>query len=235
MEKKTNLLRRKKLLKGIFGNLAKSYVLIITGQSGAGKETLREGIKRIAPAAFPVSYIVGTGDEFRMRIPTFTLGMRTRLQEIQDTGQLQSGDLAAAVVIMTILEEWDGKGLLVLEGSPRTIVEAEALHRFITTVLQKRIVIVNLHTSDALATERLMKRHQLEKKKGGAVRKETSNLVAIKTKLKFYYEHVLQAFLHMRGDLHGVVGFQVTVSRKKSPRDVLEEVIGRMPVSDTLS
>lgn len=117
-------------MKGIYKNLAAECVVLITGQSGAGKGTLVEGLQRLLPPGIFIRSLVSTGDQFRSKLKTVSPDVHAVLQRINDLGERQDGFVAAMLVAMRVMDSWHKNGLTIIEGSPRSPKEAEYLHTF---------------------------------------------------------------------------------------------------------
>lgn len=228
------ILDKKELLEGIFGNLVKDCVLMITGQSGAGKGTLVKRLHTFIPEHLRL-FGVGTGEEFRKGIDGgFSPIVRRRIRTINDSGGLQDPLIAASLVVGKIMRELKGNDLIVVEGSPRTRPEAEYLHRYTCDFLQRRIVLLNLVVSDELAIQRMIQRKEEDRLAGRKLRTDTATPEARQKKAAFYHEHVVPAVNYMsrRSQTEAVV---ISIDTDNlSPDHVLEQVLGRMPVSDTV-
>lgn len=227
-----SILEDKERLKEIFSSLTAECVLIITGQSGAGKEVLLHGLHRIAPVEFPLS-VIQTGEEFRNNMEKFSPVIRQQMQETNDRGQRQDGRIAAVLVKAKLLFELSkNSGPTIIEGSPRSIIEAEQLYDFIWNVLHRRIILVDLYAPDWLATERILHRNEEDRKANRPIRTDTDTPEKIETKIKFYHSDVTPAVQRMReySKWHVIV-LRVAVIRGMTPDHVLEEVLTRLPLN----
>lgn len=101
--------------------------IILIGPPGAGKGTQAELIK----AAYPIPHI-STGDMFREAVANQT-EMGTEAKKYMDAGQLVPDEVTIGIVEER-LEKTDCESGFLLDGFPRTIVQAQALDR----VLAKR-------------------------------------------------------------------------------------------------
>jgi adenylate kinase family enzyme len=231
-----SLLDNRGLLKGIFSNLAKECVILVTGQSGAGKGTLIDGFKKLNFYDAQVKCIVSTGDEFRKKINTASSDVRDILQSINDRGERQNGFIAAMLVSMEVMNYWDKRGITIIEGSPRSPEEVEYLLKFFFGFLRRRLIVVDLYASDELATKRIMERNEKDRLAGKPVRTDTDTPEKIATKLGFYYRDVVPAIQRIgEHSQTEAIAFRVVVEEHMSPDDVLAEVIGRMPVSSSVT
>ncbi len=231
-----SILRNKKLVEGILTNLAKDHVLMITGQSGAGKNTLVKNLRTVTTRRLRL-FEVGTGEEFRKGMVNggFSSIVRRRIRTINDAGGLQDPLIAASLVVGKIMRELKGNDLLVIEGSPRTRLEAQYLHRYVRDFLQRKIVLLNLMVSDELAIQRMIQRNEEDRLAGRKLRTDMATPEAREKKAAYYHEQVVPAvnYMHQQSQTEAV-----TITIRTDDLDtlqVLEEVIGRMPVGSTVS
>ncbi len=223
-----SILEDKPRLRGILNSLRNDHVLVITGQSGAGKDTLVKSITSVAPKRFRACY-VGTGEEFRRNMPKFSRAMRRRIQSINDAGELQDPLNAVTQVVNKILHHWNGVDLLILEGSPRTKDEAVYLYKYIMRFLKRRIVLVNLVISDELSIKRMEERNEKDRLAGREPRKDTATPEARQAKAAYYHEQVVPAVEYLEGLPRTEVAVMSIRVDEMSIREVLEEVLCSMP------
>ncbi len=122
--------------------------ILLLGPQGSGKGTQA---KRIAQDV-GVPHIA-TGDILREAMAAETeLGRRVR--PIYDSGALVPDDL----MVDLIRERLAGEDGFVLDGFPRTIVQAEALDSMLSAIGKTLDVVVLLRVDDDVATERLLGR-----------------------------------------------------------------------------
>jgi adenylate kinase len=84
-----------------------------------------------------------------------------RIRETYDRGDLVSDDLMIEL-IRNRLEQPDTESGFVLDGFPRTTVQAEALNSILSDIGRSFSVVFALQIPDAVAFERLRKRAELE-------------------------------------------------------------------------
>jgi adenylate kinase len=84
-----------------------------------------------------------------------------RVREVYDRGDLVSDDLMIEL-IRTRLGQPDTEAGFVLDGFPRTIVQAEALEEMFNEIGRSFSVVFALQIPDEVAFERLRRRAQLE-------------------------------------------------------------------------
>ena len=125
--------------------------VLLLGPQGAGKGTQA---KRIA-AEHSIPHIA-SGEILRAEMGARTdLGERVR--EVYDRGDLVSDDLMIEL-IRNRLDQPDTDNGFVLDGFPRTTVQAEALESILSDIGRNFSVVFSLQIPDELAFERLRKR-----------------------------------------------------------------------------
>ncbi len=122
--------------------------LIMLGAPGAGKGTQAA---RVA-AELKVPHI-STGDIFRSNIKNGTeLGRKAK--EYMDAGKLVPDELTCDLVADRIAQD-DCKGGFILDGFPRTIPQAEALDKVLSSRGEKVDYAVNIDVPDAAIVARM--------------------------------------------------------------------------------
>ena len=84
-----------------------------------------------------------------------------RVKEVYDRGDLVLDDLMIEL-IRNRLEQPDTDGGFILDGFPRTTVQAEALDTFLSEIGRSFSVVFALQIPDEMAFERLRRRAELE-------------------------------------------------------------------------
>jgi adenylate kinase len=129
--------------------------VLLLGPQGAGKGTQA---KRIS-AEYDIPHIA-SGEILRTEMQAGTeLGMRVK--DVYDRGDLVSDDLMVEL-IKTRLDQPDTDAGFILDGFPRTTVQAEALDRVMADIGRSFNVVFALQIPDEVAFERLRKRAELE-------------------------------------------------------------------------
>src|SRR5437763_6270040 len=129
--------------------------VLLLGPQGAGKGTQA---KRIA-AEYAIPHIA-SGEIRRAEMAAGThLGRRVR--DVYDRGDLVSDDLVIEL-IRARLGQADTENGFILDGFPRTTVQAEALDRMFGEIGRSFSVAFALQIPDSVAFERLRRRAELE-------------------------------------------------------------------------
>jgi adenylate kinase len=129
--------------------------VLLLGPQGAGKGTQA---KRIA-ADYGIPHIA-SGEILRAEMAVGT-DLGRRVKEIYDRGDLVSDDLMIELV-RNRLEQPDTENGFILDGFPRTTVQAEALDSILSDIGRSFSVVFALQIPDEVAFERLRKRAELE-------------------------------------------------------------------------
>jgi adenylate kinase len=129
--------------------------ILLLGPQGAGKGTQA---KRIADA-FGIPHIA-SGEILRSEMSAGTeLGLRVK--DVYDRGDLVSDGLMIEL-IRTRLEQADTDDGFILDGFPRTTVQAEALDEMFGDIGRNFSVVFALQIPDEVAFERLRRRAEIE-------------------------------------------------------------------------
>jgi len=179
--------------------------VLLLGPQGAGKGTQA---KRIS-VEYGIPH-VASGEILRAEMDAGThLGLRVK--DIYDRGDLVSDDLMIEL-IRTRLEQPDTEAGFVLDGFPRTTVQAEALDSMFNEIGRSFSVVFALQISDDVAFERLRKRAELEGRAD-----DTDE--AIQRRLENYHRETepLIEYYRVRGNL-------VTIHGGRSENEVFAEI-----------
>jgi adenylate kinase len=129
--------------------------ILLLGPQGAGKGTQA---KRIA-GEYAIAHIA-SGEILRAEMDAGT-ELGRRVKDVYDRGDLVSDDLMIEL-IRTRLEKPDTESGFVLDGFPRTTVQAEALDEMFAEIGRSFSVVFALQIPDKVAFERLRKRSVVE-------------------------------------------------------------------------
>jgi adenylate kinase len=129
--------------------------VLLLGPQGAGKGTQA---KRIS-AEYGIPHIA-SGEILRAEMAAGT-DLGRRVQDVYDRGDLVSDDLMIEL-IRRRLGQVDTEAGFVLDGFPRTTVQAEALDAMFGEIGRNFNVVFALQIPDAVAFERLRRRAEIE-------------------------------------------------------------------------
>ena len=126
-------------------------VIIMLGAPASGKGSVAE----ILSAEFNIPAI-SSGDIFRKNISEGTeLGKKAN--EYMTKGLLVPDDVTVELIASRLLED-DVKEGLILDGFPRTVVQAEKLDNMLKSLNKKIDIVVNLETPEEEILERIVNR-----------------------------------------------------------------------------
>lgn len=172
--------------------------LILLGPPGAGKGTQAQ----LLIEAYGIPQL-STGDILRGAIAAGTpLGLTAK--SVMDRGDLVSDDIVNGIVSQR-LDQDDCKSGFILDGFPRTIPQAEALHAMLAEKGMALDAVVALEADEETLVERVVNRGKLS---GGARADDTEEV--IRNRLKVYNEQTapLVTFYENKGVLKRVDGLQ---------------------------
>ncbi len=169
--------------------------VLLLGPQGAGKGTQA---KRIS-AEYEIPH-VASGEILRSEMQAGTeLGLRVK--DVYDRGDLVSDDLMIEL-IRTRLAQADTENGFILDGFPRTTVQAEALDEMFNDIGRSFSVVFALQIPDDVAIDRLRKRSEIEGRADDtdeAIRRRLENYHRETEPLVEYYR-VRGNLVHIHGD-----------------------------------
>ncbi len=175
-------------------------IVIFLGPPGAGKGTQAAHI--VSRYGIPQ---LSTGDMLRAAVAAKTpVGLQAK--EIMDAGNLVSDEIVAAIVEERIEADDCAPGFL-LDGFPRTVVQAETLDAILTKKGRAVDVVIELRVDEAALVERLRTRIRETLERGEELRKD-DNEETFKHRLKVYQEQTapLIPYYEAQGKLKVVDG-----------------------------
>jgi adenylate kinase len=179
--------------------------ILLLGPQGAGKGT--QG--KLISSAYGIPH-VATGDMLRTTIAAKT-PLGRRVKPIYDRGELVPDELMIELIRERLMEEDTREGF-VLDGFPRTNVQAEALDALLTELDRPLSVVFEFELPEEVAVERLTRRAAEEGRLDDTPE-------AISTRLRLYYEQTepLIEYYRTRGNL-------VTVPADRPVDEVFDEI-----------
>jgi adenylate kinase len=179
--------------------------ILLLGPQGSGKGTQA---KRIS-LDYGIPHIA-TGDMLRGAIAAGTpLGLEVK--PILESGLLVPDDLMIAL-IRERLERDDTQGGFVLDGFPRTTVQADALDAMLREIGRELTIVFELQIPDEIAIERLLRRAQDEGRSDDTPE-------AIATRLELYHRETEPLVEHYRAQ-----GIVVGIHGERTPNEVFAEI-----------
>lgn len=179
--------------------------ILLLGPQGAGKGTQASRIS----AEYGIPHIA-SGEILRSEMQAGT-ELGRRVKDVYDRGDLVSDDLMIEL-IRTRLGQPDTEAGFILDGFPRTTVQAEALDALFSEIARAFNVVFALQIPDELAFERLRKRAEIEGRAD-----DTDE--AIKRRLENYHRETEPLIEHYR-----VRGNLVPIHGDRSENQVFVEI-----------
>jgi adenylate kinase len=179
--------------------------VLLLGPQGSGKGTQANRIS----AEYAIPHIA-SGEILRAEMAAGT-ELGHRVQDVVDRGDLVSDDLMIEL-IRTRLGQADTDAGFVLDGFPRTTVQAEALDEMFGDIGRSFSVVFALQIPDDVAVERLLRRAEIEGR-------TDDTLEAIQRRLQTYHRETspLVEYYRVRGNL-------VPVHGDRSENEVFAEI-----------
>jgi adenylate kinase len=129
-----------------------------------------------------------------------------RAKAVMDAGELVSDAIVNAIVAERI-DQADCANGFILDGYPRTLVQADAVESMLSDRGQALDVVLELVVDDKALVGRIVKRAEEAKAAGLPVRKD-DNPVVFEERLREYYKKTspLIGYYYAKGKLEGVDG-----------------------------
>ena len=192
--------------------------IILLGPPGAGKGT--QSARIVERYGIPQ---LSTGDMLRAAVAAGTpVGLQAKA--VMESGGLVSDEIVVGIVGDRIQEGDASKGFI-LDGFPRTVPQAEALHTLMAERGMKLDAVVELKVDEAALVDRMRHRVAETIARGETVRKD-DNPEAFQIRLESYRKQTapLSAFYSGKGLLRAVDGMAPIDEVTKSIFAVLEPV-----------
>jgi adenylate kinase len=179
--------------------------ILLLGPQGAGKGT--QG--KLISSEYGIPH-VATGDMLRAAIAADT-PLGPRVKPIYDRGELVPDDLMIELIRERLAEDDTREGF-VLDGFPRTSVQAEALDERLSEIDRPLTLVFEFELPEEVCVERLTRRAADE----GRV---DDTPEAIRTRLRLYHQETepLIEYYRARGNL-------VTIPADRSVEEVFAEI-----------
>jgi adenylate kinase len=174
--------------------------LILLGPPGAGKGTQAQRL--VETHGIPQ---LSTGDMLRAAVKAGT-EVGKRAKAVMDAGELVSDAIVNAIVAERIEQPDCARGFI-LDGYPRTLVQADAVGKMLAERGIDLDVVIELVVDDRVLVDRIIKRAEQAKAAGQPVRKD-DNPEVFDERLREYYKKTspLIGYYYAKGKLKGVDG-----------------------------
>ena len=191
--------------------------LILLGPPGAGKGT--QALRLVERHGIPQ---LSTGDMLRAAVAAKTpVGLKAK--SVMDAGELVSDEIVNAIVAERIDQNDCAKGFI-LDGYPRTLVQADAVGEMLDKRGLALDVVIELVVDDKALVGRIAKRADETKAAGKPVRKDDDPAV-FPERLREYYKKTapLTGYYYAKGLLKGVDGMASIDEVTKEIESVLKK------------
>ncbi|WP_095089687.1 MULTISPECIES: adenylate kinase [Mesorhizobium] len=174
--------------------------LILLGPPGAGKGTQAQRL--VEKHGIPQ---LSTGDMLRAAVQAGT-EVGKRAKAVMDAGELVSDAIVNAIVAERIDQPDCAKGFI-LDGYPRTLVQADAVEQMLSDRSQGLDAVIELVVDDKALVGRIVKRANEAQAAGQPVRKD-DNPTVFEERLREYYKKTapLIGYYYAKGTLRSVDG-----------------------------
>jgi len=174
--------------------------LILLGPPGAGKGTQAQRL--VEKHGIPQ---LSTGDMLRAAVAAGT-EVGKRAKAVMDAGELVSDDIVNAIVSERIDQSDCARGFI-LDGFPRTLVQADAVESMLNAKGIKLDSVIELLVDDKALVGRIVKRAEEAAAAGQPVRKD-DNPEVFEERLREYYKKTapLTGYYYAKGTLRTVDG-----------------------------
>jgi adenylate kinase len=189
--------------------------ILLLGPQGSGKGTQAKRIE----TEYGIPHIA-TGDMLRAAIEHGT-ELGREVKPIVESGQLVPDELMIDL-IRERLSEPDAAGGFVLDGFPRTSAQADALDVMLDEIGRGLSIVFEFQVPDDVATERLLKRSELEGRTD-----DSPDVIA--RRLALYHEQTEPLVEHYRlqGNLVGIHADRSVNEVFSEIQEALEQVAAR--------
>jgi adenylate kinase len=207
--------------------------IVLMGPPGAGKGTQAEYIK----AKYPYAHI-STGDMFRAAVNKGTK-MGKEAQKYMSEGKLVPDEVTIGIVEERLKEDDCREGFL-LDGFPRTIVQAEALDELMAAMDRKIDCVINISVPESVLIDRMVGRvsckncgtvynlkfnpplqaDQCDKCGGNLVQRSDDNSETAVNRLKVYFEQTSPLLEYYNN--HGLL---VNIDGNRDSKLVFQDVV----------
>jgi adenylate kinase len=174
--------------------------LVLLGPPGAGKGT--QAARLVQKLGIPQ---LSTGDMLRAAVRAATpIGLKAK--SLMDAGALVPDDVVIGIVADRI-DEPDAAHGFILDGFPRTVAQARALHDMLHAKHMDLDAVIELKVDESALLKRIEKRAEETIKAGGTVRAD-DNPEAFKIRLDAYRAQTapVSAYYASIGELHAIDG-----------------------------
>jgi adenylate kinase len=194
--------------------------LILLGPPGAGKGTQAEALAKRRGLVQ-----LSTGEMLRAAVKAGT-EIGKQADAVMKAGGLVSNEIVIGIIAERI-EQPDCKNGFILDGFPRTLPQAAALDKLLSSKGTKLDAVVELKVDDGILLSRIENRVRETLAKGGSVRAD-DNAEALKSRLMAYYRETapLTGYYFAKDNLETIDGMAPIEEVSRQLDAVLAKVAG---------
>lgn len=196
----------------------KTFIFI--GRSGSGKGTQAKLLMKYFRETEPDKPLVylQTGGEFRnfFKEDTYTSKLS---KDIYEAGERQPDFLAINMWSNFLIKNFNGEGYLVMDGTPRSLNEANALDTALNWLYEmKSPYVIYMNVSNDWSIKRMLNRSRSD-----------DHLEDIKSRLEWFDKDVIPAVEHYRSnDYYNLL----EINGEQSIEDVHKEILSKISESE---
>jgi len=160
----------------------KPYTVIFIGPQGSGKGTQIEKLDEVLTQRDPLRRLVDiqTGRRFRALAAKHETFAERKIAKTLDSGALQPDFLTYILWGQAMLDQLDPKSHTLIDGFPRTLIQAEVLEDALVFFEREELHIINLDTPEEVVRKRMIERAR-----------EDDTAESIETRLQWYREDTI--------------------------------------------
>ena len=167
----------------------KPITVIFIGPQGSGKGTQIERLRQVMIEKDPARRVVDiqTGRRFRALAAKHETFAERKISETLDTGALQPDFLTHILWGQAMIDQLDPQSHLLIDGFPRTVMQAEVLDDALAFFERDEVRVMNLDTPEAIVRQRMYERARAD---------DTAE--SIETRLRWYREDTMPVLDYYR-------------------------------------
>lgn len=167
----------------------RALTVIFIGPQGSGKGTQIDKLDKTMVEKDPVRRVVDiqTGRRFRSLAARSETYAEKKVAATLDSGALQPDFLTHILWGEAMLDQLDSKSHLLIDGFPRTVIQAHVLEEALTFFERNNVHVINLDTPEAVVRARMQSRARAD-----------DTQASIEERLRWYREDTLPVLDYYR-------------------------------------
>jgi adenylate kinase len=167
----------------------KALTVIFIGPQGSGKGTQIDRLDKTMVEKDPVRRVVDiqTGRRFRSLAARSETYAEKKVAATLDSGALQPDFLTHILWGEAMLDQLDSKSHLLIDGFPRTVIQAHVLEEALSFFERDNVHVINLDTPEEVVRERMQSRARAD-----------DTQASIEERLRWYREDTLPVLDYYR-------------------------------------